>query len=172
MSGPKNEKPQEAPAEEPQEPQDQSTQPSGPSQTQQATAAASAAITDVRAKLVAGEQFLLGAALVIVVVSYFIFDFLLENPVVGDFSVLLAVLTVLAIWIHRWGHYDFGKGYRILIAALGVSLAILALMNLLAWARLGGPSDDFLHLLGRLTYWAAGVAAFVGAWQVFRTRED
>jgi hypothetical protein len=114
---------------------------------------------------------MLGAALFIVVVSYFIFDFLLENPVVGDFSVLLAVLTVLAIWVHRWGHYDFGKGYRILIAALGISLAILALMNLLAWARLGGVSDDFLHLLGRLTYWAAGVAAFVGAWQVFRTRE-
>ena len=45
-----------------------------------------------------------------------------------------------------------------MLLGLGVSLAILALMNLLAWARLGGPSDDFLHLLGRLTYWAAGVA--------------
>jgi len=181
MSGPKKETPKKASAEKPKEQSSQSsqsteptepTEPTGPSQTQQATAAASAAITDVRSKLIHGEQFMLGAALVIVVVSYFIFDFLLENPVVGDFSVLLSVLTVLAIWVHRWGHYDFGNGYRILIGALGVSLAILALMNLLAWARLGGPSDDFLHLLGRLTYWAAGVAAFVGAWQVFRTRES
>lgn len=170
MAEKKNETPEtpETPPEQPQTP----SAPAGPSQTAQATAAATAAISDVRAKLVAGEQFVLGAALVIVVISYFVFDFLLDNPVVGDFSVLLAVLTVLAIWVHRWGHYDFGKAYRIVIGALGVSLALLALMNLLAWARIGGPSDDFLHLLGRLTYWAAGVAAFVGAWQVFRTRED
>jgi hypothetical protein len=173
MAEKKNETPEtpETPATPPEQPQAGST-PAGPSQTAQATAAATAAISDVRAKLVAGEQFVLGAALVIVVISYFVFDFLLDNPVVGDFSVLLAVLTVLAIWVHRWGHYDFGKAYRIVIGALGVSLALLALMNLLAWARIGGPSDDFLHLLGRLTYWAAGVAAFVGAWQVFRTRED
>lgn len=167
MTEPKNETP-----ETPAEPPPPEPAPAGPSQAQQASAAASAAISDVRAKLVAGEQFVLGAALTIVVLSYFVFDFLLDNPVVGDFSVLLAVLTILAIWIHRWGHYDFGPGYRILIGALGVSLALLALMNLLAWARIGGPSSDFLHLLGRLTYWAAGVAAFVGAWQVFRTRED
>ena len=55
---------------------------------------------------------------------------------------------------------------------LGVSLALFALMSLLAWARVGGNSEDFIHLLGRLLYWAAGVAAFVGGWQVFRTRED
>ncbi|MEX1335547.1 MAG: hypothetical protein AB1Z66_09630 [Candidatus Limnocylindrales bacterium] len=173
MAEKKNETPEapETPATPSAEPQ-ADTASAGPSQTAQATAVASAALSDVRAKLVAGEQFVLSAALVIVVLSYFIFDFLLDNPVVGDFSVLLAVLTVLAIWVHRWGHYDFGKGYRIVIGALGVSLALLALMNLLAWARIGGPSDDFMHLLGRLTYWAAGVAAFVGAWQVFRTRED
>ena len=167
MTEPTNETP-----ETPAEPPAPEPAPSGPSQAQQASAAATAAISDVRAKLVAGEQFVLSAALVIVVLSYFVFDFLLDNPVVGDFSVLLAVLTILAIWVHRWGHYDFGPAYRIIIGALGVSLALLALMNLLAWARVGGPSSDFLHLLGRLTYWAAGVAAFVGAWQVFRTRED
>jgi hypothetical protein len=176
MSGPTKKTPgtPPQPPQEPQEPQEPQGEaaPAGPSQTSQATAAATAALSDVRAKLVAGEQFVLGAALTIVIVSYFIFDFLLDNPVVGDFSVLLAVLSVLAIWIHRWGHYDFGSGYRIIIGALGVSLAILALMNLLAWARLGGNSSDFLHLLGRLTYWAAGVAAFMGAWQVFRTREE
>ena len=163
----KSEKP-ETPAEEP----TAEAASASPSQAQQASAAASAAISDVREKLVAGEQFVLGAALVIVVVSYFIFDFLFNyNTIVGDFSVLLAVLTILAIWVHRWGHYDFGKAYRIIIGALGVSLALLALMNLLAWARLT-PSVDFVELLGRLTYWASGVAAFVGAWQVFRTRED
>jgi len=164
MSGPKKETPAETP------PEPQPEQSSEPSQTKQATAAATAALSDVRAKLIAGEQFLLASALVIVVVSYFIFEFLLDYRVLSDFTVLLSVLTVLTIWVHRWGHYDFGTGYRILVAALGVSLAILALMNLLAWARLGGGSVDFLHLLGRLSYWASGVAAFVGAWQVFRTR--
>jgi len=164
MSGPKKETPAETP------PEPQPEQSSEPSQTKQATAAATAALSDVRDKLIAGEQFLLASALVIVVVSYFIFEFLLDYRVLSDFTVLLSVLTVLTIWVHRWGHYDFGTGYRILVAALGVSLAILALMNLLAWARLGGGSVDFLHLLGRLSYWASGVAAFVGAWQVFRTR--
>jgi hypothetical protein len=164
MSGPKNQAP-ETPAEEP-TPEPAST---GPSQTAQATAAASAAISTVREKLVAGEQFVLGAAAGIVLI-YLIWEFLLNFRVVDNFTVLLAVLTVLAVWVHRWGHYDFGSGYRIIVGALGVSLALLALMNLLAWARLGGGSD-FLALIGRLLYWAAGVAAFVGGWQVFRTRD-
>jgi len=176
MSGPNNETPEtpkgtkgtKAPA----EPSTPEPTPTGPSQTAQATATAAAAISDVRAKLVAGEQFVLGAAGGIVVV-YLIWQFLLDYRIfVDNFVVIVAVLTVLAIWIHRWGHYDFGKAYRIIIGALGVSLALFALMSLLAWARLGGNSTDFVHLIGRLLYWAAGVAAFVGAWQVFRTRED
>ena len=167
MTGPNSETP-ETPSEEPKpEPA-----PSGPSQTQQATAAATAAISTVREKLVAGEQFLLSAAGGIVLI-YLIWQFLLDyNILLDSFPVIVAVLTVLAIWVHRWGHYDFGTAYRIILGALGVSLALFALMNLLAWARLGGNSVDFLHLIGRLLYWAAGVAAFVGAWQVFRTRED
>ena len=103
---------------------------------------------------------------------YLIWDFLLNyNVIISDFTVVLAVLTVLAIWVHRWGHYDFGSAYRIIIGALGVSLALFALMSLLAWARVGGGSVDFLHLVGRLLFWACGVAAFIGGWQVFRTRE-
>ena len=164
MSGPKNETPADTP------PEPQPEQPNGPSQTQQATAAATAAISDVRAKLVAGEQFLLSAAGGIVII-YLVWQFLLDYRIfVDNFAVVLAVLTVLAIWVHRWGHYDFGSAYRIIIGAVGVSLALFALMNLLAWARVGGGSTDFLHLIGRLLYWASGVAAFVGAWQVFRTR--
>ena len=164
MSGPKNETPADTP------PEPQPEQSSGPSQTQQATAAATAAISDVRAKLVAGEQFLLSAAGGIVII-YLVWQFLLDYRIfVDNFAVVLAVLTVLAIWVHRWGHYDFGSAYRIIIGAVGVSLALFALMNLLAWARVGGGSTDFLHLIGRLLYWASGVAAFVGAWQVFRTR--
>ena len=166
MSGPENETPKDAPASPPPEPA-----PTGPSQTQQATAAATAAVSAVRERLVAGEQFLLSAAGGIVAI-YLIWQFLLDYRIfVDSFPVIVAVLTVLAIWVHRWGHYDFGKGYRILLGALGVVLALFALMSLLAWARVGGNSEDFFHLLGRLLYWACGVAAFVGGWQVFRTRE-
>jgi hypothetical protein len=176
MSGPKKETPKAAPAKDaPAEAgptQPEAAGPSGPSQTSQATAAMSGAVSDVRSKLVAGEQFVLTAALSIVLVSYLIFEFLLDYRILGDFSVLLAVLTILAIWVHRWGHYDFGSGYRILIGALAVSLALLAIMNLLAWARLGGGSGDFLGFIGRLIYWAGGVAAFYGGWLVFRTREE
>jgi hypothetical protein len=172
MSGPKKETPAPETSETPAEEPVSATTPAGPSQTAQATAAATAAISDVRAKLVAGEQFVLAAAGGIVLV-YLIWQFLLDYRIfVDNFTVVLAVLTVLTIWIHRWGHYDFGKAYRILIGAFGVSLALFALMNLLAWARLGGGSVDFLHLIGRLLFWASGVAAFVGAWQVFRTHED
>lgn len=167
MSGPENETPQEAPAE-----QAQASPPAGPSQAQQATAAATAAVSAVREKLVAGEQFALAAAGGIVLI-YLIWQFLLDYQIFapGSPAVVLAALTVLTIWVHRWGHYDFGSAYRIILGALGVSLALFALMNLLAWARVGGNSVDFLHLIGRLLYWAAGVAAFVGAWQVFRTRD-
>ena len=167
MSGPKNETPIDAPVEEPQ------SQPAAAasSQAAQATAAAGAAVNAVRERLVAGEQFLLAAAGGIVAI-YLLFQFLLDYRIfASDFTVIVAALSVLAIWIHRWGHYDFGSAYRIIIGALGVSLALFALMSLLAWARVGGNSEDFLHLLGRLLYWAAGVAAFVGAWQVFRTRQ-
>ena len=170
MSGPKNESPKNAPAEEP---QSQPAQPAstGPSQTAQATAAASAAVSAVRERLIAGEQFVLAAAGGIVLI-YLVFQFLLDYRIfASDFTVVLAALTVLAIWVHRWGHYDFGSAYRIIIGALGVSLALFALMSLLGWARLGGGSQDFVHLIGRLLYWAAGIAAFVGAWQVFRTRD-
>jgi hypothetical protein len=180
MSGPKKETPKAAtpkaatpkaaPAEEPASQPEAA--PGGASQTAQATAAMSGAVSDVRSKLVAGEQFVLAAALSIVLVSYLIFEFLLDYRILGDFSVLLAVLTVLAIWVHRWGHYDFGPAYRIIIGALGVSLALLAILNLLAWARLGGGSGDFLGFIGRLIYWAGGIAAFYGGWMVFRTREE
>ena len=155
------EQPQEAPAAEQQE-----------STGTQATAAATAAVTAVREKLVAGEQIALTGALSIVGLSWFVFSFLLDNPfIISNFAVLLAVLLVLAIWVHRWGHYDFGKAYRIVVAGLGVSLAVLALMNLLVWARPLDNSGDLGELLGRLIYWVGGGVAFVGAWQVFRTRE-
>jgi hypothetical protein len=172
MSGPKNQAPKDAPAAEPATPPESQPSDAAGSQTANATAAVSGAVSDVRERLIAGEQFVLAAAASIAVVSYLIFEFLLDYRIVGDFSVLLAVLTILAIWVHRWGHYDFGPGYRILIGALGVSLALLALMNLLAWARLGGGSGDFLGFIGRLVYWGGGVSAFYGAWMVFRSRED
>ena len=79
---------------------------------------------------------------------------------------------ILAIWIHRWGHYDFGKGYRVVLGALGLSLALFAVINLLAWVRGGGDSVDFLHLVGRIIFWVSGLAAGYGAWMVFRIRED
>jgi hypothetical protein len=146
-------------------------QPAGPSQTAQATAAATAAVSAVRERLIAGEQAALAGAGIIVIV-YLVWQFLLDYRIFLDsMPVIVAVLTVLAIWVHRWGHYDFGTGYRILIGAFGVVLALFALMSLLAWARAGGNSVDFIHLLGRLLYWAGGVFAFIGAWQVFRTRE-
>jgi hypothetical protein len=170
MTTPKNQSPNPVPPPPPEVPPESPAAP-GSSQTAQATAAATAAVSAVRERLMAGEQFILAAAGGIVLI-YLIWDFLLNYLViVSDFTVVMAVLTVLAIWVHRWGHYDFGAGYRIIIGALGVSLALFALMSLLAWARVGGGSVDFLHLIGRLLFWACGVAAFVGGWQVFRTRE-
>lgn len=175
MSGPKNESTKKTsanePAAAPAAPEAQSDA-AGSATTAQATAAVSDAVGAVRERLVAGEQIVLTAAATVVVVVYLIFQFLLNFNILSQFAVLLAVLAILAIWVHRWGHYDFGPGYRILIGALGVSMAVLALMNLLAWARLGGGSGDFLRLIGLLIYWISGIAAFYGAWTVFRTRED
>ena len=83
--------------------------------------------------------------------------------------VVVAVLTVLAIWVHRWGHYDFGNGYRILLGAFGVVLLLFAFTNFLTVVRFG-IDDGALQLLGRLLYWAGGAAALYGGWMVFRSR--
>lgn len=171
MSGPKSEAPKEAPKSKA-EPESQPAVSSGASSTAQATAAVSSAVGVVRERLVAGEQLVLAAAASIVVIVYVLFEFLLDYRVISSFTVVVAVLTILAIWVHRWGHYDFGSGYRIVIGALGISLALFAITSLLAWARVGGDSRDFLHLIARLVYWVSGIAAGYGAWLVFRTREE
>ena len=156
------EAPKEAPAE---------TSSAGASASQ-ATAAVSNAVSVVREKLVAGEQLVLTAAGAIVLV-YLIFQYLLDYLIFADrFVVVLAVLTVLAIWVHRWGHYDFGNGYRLVIGALGLSLALFAVISLLGWARAGGGAGDFLRLIGLVIYWISGIAAGYGAWLVFRIREE
>jgi len=167
MSGPENVTP--PPAATP-PPAPETPAPSGPSSTSQATEMVGSAVSAVRERLVGGEQLLLVAAATIVVVVFFLFQFLLDYFVITDIAVVVAALTVVAIWIHRWGHYDFGKGYRIVVGALGLSLALFAIINLLGWARAGGGSGDFLHLIGRLIYWVAGIAAGYGAWLVFRVR--
>lgn len=164
MSGPDKETPKDAP--------EQSSSGNGGSSTAQATAAVSGAVSVVRERLVFGEQLVLAAALSIVVIVYFIFEFLLNFRVVTDFTLVIAVLTVLAIWVHRWGHYDFGSGYRIIVGALGIALALFAITSLLAWARAGGGAGDFLRLIGLIIYWISGVVAGYGAWLVFRVRED
>jgi hypothetical protein len=160
--------PKSQPAAKPEEP----AQAAEPSQAAQATAAVGQTVSIVREKLVAGEQIVLTAALSIVIVVYLVFEFLLDYRVIANFTVLVAVLAILAIWIHRWGHYDFGKGYRIVVGALGLSLALFAVMNFLEWARAGGGAGEFLRLIGFIIYWISGIAAGYGAWLVFRTRED
>jgi hypothetical protein len=171
MSGPGNENPTTPPKVPPTTPPGQPAKSSGGGSAS-ATTTVTNAVAIVRERLLAGEQLVLTAAAVIVLIVYLLFQFLLDYPIVSDFTVVMAVLTILAIWIHRWGHYDFGKGYRILIGALGVSLALFAIINLLAWVRVGGGSGDFLHLIGRIIFWVSGLAAGYGAWMVFRVRED
>jgi len=174
MSGPENETPKTAPKSKPKEaPKSEPAESSSSgASTAQATAAVGNAVNIVRERLVAGEQMVLSAAGVIVLVVYLLFDFLLDYHIISSFTVVLAVLTILAIWVHRWGHYDFGNGYRLIIGALGVSLALFAIISLLAWARAGGGAGDFLRLLGLIIYWISGIAAGYGAWLVFRIREE
>ena len=144
--------------------------PGGGATASQATAAVSNALSIVRQRLQLGEQLVLVGSALIAVVVYVLFEFLLDYRVVSHFTVLVAVLAILAIWVHRWGHYDFGNGYRIVIGALGISLALFAVLSLLAWARAGGVGGDFLRLIGLVIYWVSGIVAGYGAWLVFRTR--
>lgn len=162
--------PKKAPVSKPAASEPAASSSSGGATTAQASAVVSDAVGAVRERLVAGEQMVLAAAGVIVLVVYLLFTFLLDYRVVSDFTVIVAVLTILAIWVHRWGHYDFGSGYRVVIGALGIALALFAVMNLLAWARAGGGAGDFLRLIGLVIYWISGIAAGYGAWLVFRTR--
>jgi hypothetical protein len=148
-----------------------STGASAESATSQASAAVGNAMSVLRQRLVFGEQLVLAAAAAIVVIVYLIFQFLLDYLIVSDFTVVVAALTVLAIWVHRWGHYDFGNGYRVLIGALGISLTLFAVINFLAFLRAGGGAGDALFFIGRIVYWISGLAAGYGAWLVFRLRQ-
>ena len=137
--------------------------------TAQATAAVSSAVSTVRERLVTGEQLVLvGAGLVAAV--WVIFDLLFDYNTVSTFTLLIAVLAILAVWVHRWGHHDFGSGYRIVIAALGISLALFAVTSFLLIIR-SGINAEALQLLGLLLFWVGGVVAGYGAWLVFRTRD-
>ena len=99
MSGPENVTP--PPAATP--PPPEAPAPSGQSSTSQATEMVGSAVSAVRERLVAGEQLLLVAAATIVVVVFFLFQFLLDYLVITDIAVVVAALTVLAIWIHTTG---------------------------------------------------------------------
>lgn len=137
------------------------------------TAAATAAVTNtvntVRERLQAGEQMALtGAGLVALV--WVVFDLIFDFRTVSQFTLLVAVLAILAIWVHRWGHYDFGTGYRIVLGALGLALALFAVTNFLLTIRTG-ISASAMELLGLLLFWVGGVVAGYGAWRVFRARE-
>lgn len=142
---------------------------SGETPTAQATAAVSSAVSTVRERLVTGEQLaLVGAGLVAAV--WVIFDLIFAYGTMTTFTLLVAVLAVLAIWAHRWGRYDFGPGYRIVVAALGLSLALFAVTDFLLTIR-NGINAEALELLGLLLFWIGGVVAGYGAWLVFRARE-
>lgn len=173
MSGPANETPKRTrpPASEPAAPPP-APAPAPPPATP-TSAAVTSAVSQVRARLMAGEQMVLLGAALIVGIAWFIFQFVLAYFVVSDFTVLVAVLAILAIWVHRWGHYDFGNGYRIVIGALGVSLALFAVLSLLAWFRgvINVGMGDALRVVGLIVYWIGGLVAGYGAWLVFRTRD-
>jgi hypothetical protein len=84
----------------------------------QLTGAMSGAVSDLMTRLQRSEQLALsGAGLVLGV--YIVFQFLLDKFILSEVSVVVALLLVLAIWVHRWGHHDFGSAYRITLAGLG-----------------------------------------------------
>lgn len=140
------------------------------SSTSSATAAASNAVNVVRERLQAGEQLALSGAGLIVAV-WIIFDLIFDFRTISSFTLLMAVFMVLAIWVHRWGQYDFGNGYRIVIGALGVALALFSVVAFLITIRTG-INAGAMQLLGLLLFWVAGVVAGYGAWLVFRIREE
>jgi hypothetical protein len=126
-------------------------------------------MTAVRERLQVGEQILLvGAALIVGV--YLLFQVILGQRIFFEaLPVVVAVLTILAIWVHRWGHYDFGSGYRILLGGFGVALLLFAFTNFLGVVRFG-LNAEALELVALLLYWAGGAAALYGGWMVFRAR--
>ena len=138
------------------------------------TAAAAEAVSNtvntVRERLKTGEQLALSGAMLVALV-WVVFDLIFDDRTVSSFTLLIAVLAILAIWVHRWGHYDFGSSYRIVIGALGLALSLFAVTNFLLVIRTG-ISASAVQLLGLLLFWVGGVVAGYGAYLVFRAREE
>lgn len=167
------------PAKPPRKSASKTTEPAAAEASGSSTAAATAAVSNtvniVRERLLAGEQMALSGAGLIVAV-WLIFDLILDVggklfPTVGSVTLLFAVLMLVAIWVHRWGHYDFGNGYRLVIGVLGLSLALFAVTSLLLTFRtdLDASAGQWL---GNLLAWIGGIVAGYGAWLVFRVREE
>ncbi len=163
--------PQKAPKKTSSKPASTTTEsPANPTTTKGATETVTDTFSAVREKLQAGEQLALSGASLIALV-WIVFDLVFDYRTVSSFTLLLAVFTILAIYIHRWGHYDFGTGYRIVVGALGLALALIAVTAFLITIRTG-INAGAMQLLGLLLFWVGGVVAGYGAWLVFRVRGE
>jgi hypothetical protein len=125
-------------------------------------------------KMSKGEQLALAGAAVVVVISFLLFDIIL-NATFGfsDLAITASVALLAVVWVKTEGRYDIGANYRLIVTLLCLSIAVPAAVSVLHWLRLAITPFGIgggLGLVAALSFWVGGALAGVGAWWVWKGR--
>jgi hypothetical protein len=102
-----------------------------------------------------------GAALIVVV--WLIFELILAEYFFSGVTLLLAVVTLFAVWAHKQDpEASWPVPYSWALRVLGYSVGFMGLVELLFDLR-NGILDNFVDILGGLTLYAGAFLMFYGA---------
>ena len=97
-----------------------------------------------------------------------LFGWLAYDYFMGDASVLLSTLLVLAIAFQRMGMADLGTRLTIALALLAFTQGVIALDDLVLDVRNAFAGANAVELLGRLAYYGGSVLIVVGGYMLWR----
>jgi hypothetical protein len=144
--------------------------PQGPSPVDEMATAMSGMLS----KMTKGEQLALAGAAVVVFISFLLFAVVLYTyGGFSDLALTASVALLVVIWLKSGGRYDIGANYRLIVALLGLSIAVPAGASLLVTLRGAVTAYGFgggLSLVAGFSLWAGGALAAVGAWWVWKGR--
>jgi len=163
--------PQTPPPPPPAEPAGQAASQAGAAASQAASQAAAAMETMFRGFSMA-KQFIVGGALLILVVGEFLIGSLLGNGGNGPAVILASAELLLAVWLRNRKNIEWPASYGLILSALVLAVVVLEFDGFLFWLHdLTAPGGGLggVRFLGDLCDWAGAVLMGWGAVVYWRT---